>query len=254
MVKKILSILLWAATAASLIVLFAFARKDYLRQPIQDIKLIPQSENGFVRKQELHDDLERICGQVNIGAINMMAIQKYMSSNPWIESSTSFVGLDGALNISYIEHNPQFRVFDKNGNSVYVTDQCTIIPSSLSYTPYVPIASGNFNFNGESAAYQLCDTMPQDLNLIRASHLLKNIEKNNFIQSCIGQIYCNEQNEFELTVRGLDAKVIFGDTCDTYDKLKKLEIFLKQRANSLETKSMKSINLKYKNQIVCTKR
>ena len=33
MVKKILSIVLWVATAAGLIVLFIFTREDYLNQP-----------------------------------------------------------------------------------------------------------------------------------------------------------------------------------------------------------------------------
>ena len=69
-----------------------------------------------------------------------------------------------------------------------------------------------------------------------------------------GQLYCNSKNEFELSVRGLDASVIVGDTCDAADKLKRLEVFVKQRINNFETQTLKNINLNYKNQIVCTKR
>ena len=59
---------------------------------------------------------------------------------------------------------------------------------------------------------------------------------------------------FEITVKGFDGRVIVGDTCDAADKLNRLEVFMKQRIDSPETKNLKSINLNYKNQIVCTKR
>ena len=61
-------------------------------------------------------------------------------------------------------------------------------------------------------------------------------------------------NEFELTVKGIDARVIVGDTCLAADKMKRLEIFMKKMHDSHEISTMKSINLNYKNQIVCIKR
>ena len=70
----------------------------------------------------------------------------------------------------------------------------------------------------------------------------------------MGQLYCNNRNEFELTVKDIDARVIVGDTCLCADKLRRLEIFMKQSPNGPTTQNMKSINLNYKNQIVCIKR
>ena len=128
-----------------------------------------------------------------------------------------------------------------------------MIPSSSIYTPYVLIASGNFDIQKDSVAYQLNDSVQQDVNLINALYWFKAINANSFIKNCTGQLYCNPKNEFELTVRGIEAKVIVGDTCFAADKLKRLEIFMKQRINNQETKTFKSINLNFKNQIVCTK-
>ena len=254
MVKKILSILLWVVTAAALVVLFVFARENYLTMPLKSIQLIPATDTGFVRKMALHDEIEQICGNSKVGTVNMIAIQKVLESNAWIENGSSYIDLDGTLNVSFQEYEPWFRVFGKNGHSVYVTREGFVIPSSRTYTPYVLVTSGNFELRSDSATYQLTDTLECDRNLLNALHWCEAIEGNDFVGHCIGQLYCNKRNQFELTVKGFDGRVIVGDTCDASDKLKRLEIFMKQRIESPETKTLKSINLNYKNQIVCTKR
>ena len=245
---------MWVVTAGGLIALFIFAREDYLNTPVKSIRLAPETDTGFVRKGDLHDEIERICLSKKIGTVNMQNIENHLKSNPWIERSSSFVDLDGVLNVSYKEYEPQFRVFDKDGRSVYVTSEGMVIPSSPIYTPYVLIASGNFELHNDTSTYRLCDTLLRDQNLINALHWCKAIDANRFIKNCVGQLYCNNQDNFELTVKGIGARVIAGDTCDASDKLKRLEIFMKQRIDHPETMAMKSINLNYKNQIVCTKR
>ena len=254
MVRKILSILLWVVTAAGLIVLFVFAREDYLTTPLKSIQLIPSTDTGFVRKTDLHDELERMCARRKVGTVDMVAIQKVMDENSWIESSASYVDLDGTLNVSFKEYEPWFRVFGKNGQSVYVTRNGVVVPTCPIYTPYVLVASGNFELQSDSSAYQLSDTLESDINMLNALHWCGAIEGNTFVSQCVGQLYCNKNNLFELTVKGYDGRVIVGDTCDAADKLRRLEIFMKQRVDSPETKTLKSINLSYKNQIVCTKR
>ena len=254
MVKKILSILLWVVTAAALVVLFVFARENYLTTPLKSIQLIPATDTGFVRKTALHDEIEQICGNSKVGTVNMIAIQKVMEENSWIEDGASYIDLDGTLNVSFKEYEPWFRVFGKNGHSVYVTREGVVIPSSRNYTPYVLVASGNFELRTDTVTYQLSDTLDSDRNLLNALHWCDAIEGNDFVSHCIGQLYCNKRNQFELTVKGFDGRVIVGDTCDATDKLTRLESFMKQRIDSPETKTLKSINLNYKNQIVCTKR
>jgi cell division protein FtsQ len=254
MVKKILSIVLWVVTAAALIILFVFAREDYLNRPLKSVQLITETDTGFVRKGEVREELWQMCSNKKIGTVNMTALKKSLDHNPWIESNASYIDLDGTLKVSYEEHQPKFRVFGKNGRSVYVTDNAVVIPTSRLYTPYVMVVSGNFDIDNDTSAYALNDSLDTHRNLIDALTWFKAIEANDFISNCVGQVYCSPKNEFELTVRGIDARIIVGDTCLAADKLKRLELFMKQRLDSPEVKSMKIINLNYKNQIVCTKR
>lgn len=256
MVRKILSIVLWVATAAGLIVLFIFSRENYLTTPVQSVNLEIERANdsGFIKEKTVLSSIDHFCSKANIGTLNLVAISKQLSGNPWIESSSSYVDLDGNLNVSIKEHTPVMRVFGKDGQSIYVTDNGILLPSSKEYTPYVLVASGNFDFGNLVASRQLCDSIETDHNLINALHLFKAVEKNSFMKNSVGQIYCDNKNSFNIVIRDIDAKVVVGDTCDMDDKLKRAEIFIKQKANTNEIKEMKIINLQYKNQIVCTKR
>ena len=245
---------MWVVTAAALVVLFIFARENYLNTPLKSIQLISEADTGFVRKSELREELKHICNKSkNIGTINMIAVQNHLNSNPWIEDNASFIDMDGTLNVSFKEYEPKFRVFDREGHSAYVTQEGMVVPACNNYTPYVLVASGNFEL-GDTTTYALSDTLDRDRNLLNALYWYKAIKANPFVENCVGQLYCNNKNQFELTVKGLEARVIVGDTCLAADKLNRLEIFMKQRISSPETHNMKIINLNYKNQIVCTKR
>ena len=243
------------ATAAALVALFIVARRHYLDSPVRSVSVNIDrvADSGFVKKSDVLAEVSGLCGDFKIGSVNMIAIEERLKSNPWVEHSSTHIGLDGKMNISIREYQPVLRVYAKNGISAYVTAEGLLLPPSDTYTPHVLIANGNFQLAKDFAGHQLCDTLEADHNILNAIKLLDAINHNEFMKNCIGQIYCNGKDEFEIVARNIRPRIIFGDTNNLDDKLKRLEIFIKQKFNSLEIKQLKSINLKYKNQIVCTK-
>lgn len=256
MVKKILSILAWVVTGAALVALFIAARQHYLGTPIQAINVDIERANdsGFVKQNAVLSDIGNLCEVAKIGSVNMEAIGKRLNANPWIESASSYVDLDGILNVNIKEYQPVLRVFGMNGTSAYLTAEGDLLPTSLGYTPHVLIASGNYALDKEHLNRQLCDTVEADQNLINTLQIFDAIERNEYLKSCIGQLYCNNKNEFEIVAKGIPSRIVLGDTDNLDDKLGRLEVFIRQKANGTEIKNFKKIDLKYKNQIVCTKR
>lgn len=256
MVKKILCIVTWVITAAALVALFVFAREDYLTSPITTVKVNIERErdSGFIKERLLLDDINNLRGNANIGTINMVTIQKQLEGNPWIESSTSYIDLDGTLCINIKEYNPVLRIFDKKGHSIYLTENGISIPTNRLHTPHVLVANGNFTLRNDTTSYPLSNSIIEDQALFEALHIYKAISNNSFMQSCIGQVYRNGKGSFDIVVKDIDAQIIIGDTCQISDKLHRAEIFIKQKAGSAELKNMKNISFKYKNQVVCTKR
>lgn len=256
MVKKIFSILAWVVTAGALVALFIIARDSYLDTPVRSVNVNVErsAKNGFVKEAAVVEDMGKLCQTATIGTVNMVSVNKQLKSNPWIESSSSFIDLNADLNINIKEYQPVIRIFGKNGTSAYVTAEGILLPTTLGYTPHVLVANGNFDLDAEQLNRQLCDTVEADRNIISALHLFNAVQRNDFMKASVGQLYCNSKNEFEIVARNLDAKISVGDTCNIDDKLKRLEIFIKQKINSHEISNFKKIDLKYKNQIVCTKR
>ncbi len=244
MVKKILRIVLWVVTGAALIVLFVAGRKWYLETPLKGIQIHLERSHadGFVQKDSLMAYAEAVSGlrqHARISSVDMQRISKLLSDNPWIERGSAFIDLNDTLSITAKEYEPVLRVFGVDGRSVYVTAEGTLIPSSPHYTPHLLIASGNFD---------------EQSGIAEALAIAQAINADAYLTEHIGQIYRNQDQEFEVTVNNLPAKVILGDTTDLDSKLLRLRTLLEKYNNTEELIGYKTLDIKYKNQIVCTKK
>ena len=258
MVKKILKIVLWVITGAALVVLFAFGRKHYLETPLKGIhfELERNHKSGFVQKDSVISHAEAICDlehQAAIGSVNLTKIQQLLDGNPWIEKSSAYIGLNDTLNIKAKEYEPVLRVFNQDRRSVYVTQDGVIFPSSPHYSPRVIIASGNFMFPTPGKSSCVTDSIYAQTGISEALTIAMTINQDPFLTENIGQIYRNENKEYELMVNNVSARVILGDTIAVDDKLSRLAILLDKYSGTEELATYKTLNLKYNNQIVCTK-
>lgn len=259
MVKKILSIALWVITGVALIVLFAFGRNWYLKTPLKGITLhLERSHfNGFVQEDSLLAYAEAVCDiehHNQISNVDMLRVNKMLTDNPWIEQGSAYINLNDTLVINAREYEPVLRVYGIDGRSVYVAADGVIIPSSPHYTPHLIIASGNFNLPMPDKNAHTTDTVYGQSGIASALVIAQAVTHDDYLKSHVGQIYKNADNDFELTVNNLPAKVIVGDTVNLDDKLSRLKTLLEKFINTEELTGYKSLDLRYKNQIVCTKK
>jgi len=70
----------------------------------------------------------------------------------------------------------------------------------------------------------------------------------------IEQLYINKKSEFELIPKIGNHTILFGDIKEMKDKFEKLIAFYKQGISKSGWNKYKTINLKFKNQVVCTKK
>jgi cell division protein FtsQ len=81
------------------------------------------------------------------------------------------------------------------------------------------------------------------------------IQSDSVISGLITQAYVNSEREIELYPAVGNQKIIFGKAEDIAGKFEKLKIFYTEGMNSSNGWDKYSvINLKYKNQVVCTKK
>ena len=258
MVKKILSIVLWVVTGAALIVLFAFGRKGYLETPLKGVVVTVESRHGsgFIEKDSLTAQISRLCGidrENELGNVDLKQLSEMLDKNLWIAQSSAYIDLNDTLRVTVKEYNPALRVYNRNGQSVYITRDGYLIPTCPHYTPHLIIASGNYDFAMPAKNSNVADSLYQGSGLSEALAIAQCIEKDDFLKEYIGQIYRNNDKENEVIVNNFPVQVIVGDTFMLDNKLQRLSILLKKYHGTEEMENYKSMTLKYKNQIVCTK-
>jgi len=84
--------------------------------------------------------------------------------------------------------------------------------------------------------------------------LVQFINGSKFWKAQIEQIYINQKKEIELVPRVGNHTIILGSVDDLREKFENLEAFYEQGLSKYGWNKYKTINLKFKNQIVCTKR
>jgi cell division protein FtsQ len=113
-----------------------------------------------------------------------------------------------------------------------------ILPIPRNFSAYIPVASGSID--KEYAKNKLLD-------------FAFFLQSDKFWNSLISQIYVAPNGDVELTPVVGNHQIILGKIEDYKDNLDKLRLFYEKGLNKVGWNKYSIINLKYKDQIVCTK-
>lgn len=185
-------------------------------------------------------------------------LEKIINTNPFIENAEVFSTIDGNLTISVIQRRPVLRVMNTRDEDFYIDKMGVFMPVSEKFTAPVIVANGYiFNSYSEKKLYNLdvntIDTVSQRLMLEQLYYLATVLEKDTFWNAQVEQLYVNEWQEIEMIPRIGNHKIILGDISNLNDKLYRLMGFYKKGLNNIGWNTYHTINLKFKNQVVCSK-
>ena len=243
MLKKIFLILSAVILAGYLFfALFFLSPKvgnDLVCQKVE-VHVVDSPENHFLSEK----DILQILKQSNLDPIDKKItqiktddIKKRLEENRLIKKVNRFKTIDGTVMIKIYQRIPILRVFSLD-KSYYVDNEGEIIPVSRNFAPYVPVATGYIK-----------DAFAKEKLYEFASFL----EKDKFWNSQIEQIYVAPNQDIELIPRVGNHQIVLGNIDDYKENLDKLKLFYEKALNKIGWNRYSVINLKYKNQVVCTK-
>ncbi|MDR2147132.1 MAG: cell division protein FtsQ/DivIB [Tannerella sp.] len=172
------------------------------------------------------------------GKINTDSIEKALMKNEIIEKAEVIQKNSGNIKIVVSQKMPILRVFTGGGN-YFVDSSGKTMPTVPGQAIYVPVASGNIEKTfAVSQLYKFALFLQNDA----------------FWNDQIEQIYVRNENEVEIIPRVGDQTIILGSLENFEQKLRKLRLFYEQVIPRMGWEKYSVINLRYKNQIVCTKK
>ena len=238
--KRVLKYLFFVVLTASLAFLYSFSGKRNnvvkIGEPVIEFD---KGENNFLTysmvNKLLIQNTESIQNQAK-SVIDLYVLENNLSKNPYVEKADVFLTIDGRLKSVVKQREPVARILN-NDEVYYVDKQGVKMPLSTNYSSRVLLVSGVEN----------------DDEIVEILPLILKIEGDDFLHKEVVGIVKSAENEYQFSVRSGDYKIDFGNLSEMDVKFKKLKAFYNKTFEDKTIQNYKTINVKYHNQVVCTK-
>lgn len=251
--------------AAAFLVTVGFADSRRHETVCTAMEIRVHGENGiaFIERSDVRELVfDKFGNPVGkpLSSINMALLEKIINGNPYVAGAEVFSSVDGKLTIEVVQRNPVLRIINSSNESFYIDDEGVFMPVSDAYTANVVVANGTLSTALTDQRIRVFT--PEDAE-DTAHHL--NMAEKLFVLNCyigasafwgaqVEQVHVTAEEEFELIPRLGNHAVLFGDITGMEEKFEKLFHFYKQGLSRAGWGEYRIVNVKYKDQVVCTKK
>jgi cell division protein FtsQ len=264
--KKLLIALLWILVIAGLSISLGFVSKTgkHVIAKKLEIRIHNDEENVFLRERDVKNFFaERNDPVLNqpFHQLSIPALEKALNAHPAVENAEIFADMNGIVKVEVVQRTPVVRIINKDGESYYVDSQTKLMPLNENYSARTLVATGEI-YEPYSRRYQFTvNQIKRNQKFSEVSVLDDIMDVATYINSdsvllnLIHQVNVNKDGELELFPVIGGHKIVFGSADAIGEKFNKLKLFYTQGLNKSDSwNKYSTINLKYKNLVVCTKK
>jgi cell division protein FtsQ len=262
---NILNVFVWLIFIGVIGVFLGFAeekRKAIICNQIQ-VDIMDSTGAYFVEPKDIESMLKQRAQPIlgfKSEALPLEKIEKQIKNIPSIRETQVYTTLDGVLHILVYQRNPIIRIVNRENDSYYIDNEGVFFPLSDKYSAHVTIASGELR-ESYAIRYKHNAKLINDSTFDSPHYftddlftLAKFLHTDSFYKSFIEQVYINKNKEIELIPKMGTFTILLGDITNLEDKFTNLSAFIRLALPRTGWDTYSIINLKYKNQIVCTKK
>ena len=223
-----------------MVFLFAFSsiRNSSRRVSALEIKFLGD-ENLFIT----HETVSKLLIQNQQSVTNkpkeiidLNGLENALTANPLIKEAQVFIDVEGKITAEIKQRKPIARV--STNASYYIDDTGSYMPLSTNYTARVPLITGTVFKNDLANVYTIASKIQQD----------------DFLKKHVVEIHQNDNKTIDLKFRLNSFTIQLGSLKALDKKINNLKAFYQKamKDNTLESYSV--VNLKFDNQVICTKK
>jgi cell division protein FtsQ len=254
----------WIIFSCGMIMLLGFVNKYQESIPCDavQVKIDDKVPHDFIDREDILNliNSNSIIGKP-IGSINISLLEKKLMSNPYVNKAEVYSSVDGKLQVNVLQRDPLVRIINSDNEQFYIDRNGKFMPVSDHYSTPVITANG-YIFEPFSMmqvpewdSVTVSDSValrPKQI-ITEIFELAKYLDADTFWNALAEQIYINELLEIEMIPRIGNHRIILGTTDNLEEKLNRLYIFYTRGLQNTGWNNYSVIDLKYKNQVVCTK-
>lgn len=258
--NKIIKISLWVLTLTALAVSLAFVGEARRSQACSGINITIDSvgNHEFITEEDvlaiINDQFDSLINRP-LAIIDINQIELVLNNNPYVKKADVYETINGKIGITIIQRMPVVRVIGYGAESFYYDVDGKKMPLSNKYCARVPLVLCDSMWKNAKAPNCIKlgakDTL-EKANVMAQLYVLTNfIKSDTLLNAIVDHVYLQSDSEFAIIPRLSNHIIEFGDISDYEEKLDKLILFYQKGLNAVGWDTYSSINLKYKNQVVC---
>lgn len=219
--------------------LYGFAGKRNAKRGFQKTRITyTNGDKIFIPKKTVNNllilKLEQ--GRETIkDSLDLNGIEQELKQNPMIADAEVFETVNKKLGVEVTQREPLARVIGTN--PFYIDKTGHKMPLSTSFSARVPLVSGIDSTHIE-------EVYP----------LLKQMRADDFLKKHITAVKRDQQGDYILKMRERSLTIKFGNISGLKQKINNFKAFYKKANRDEVLDNYSQVNLKFTNQIVCTKK
>lgn len=206
----------------------------------------------FVR-QTIMDVSDQIVGQ-NLRQVNFDKLEDALNAIPFLNHAVVYTTIDNRLQVKVTERTPILRLMDENGTSAMIDTEGYLMPVSRVSTLRLPVITGSFHLDRGAIENNLHTSDSLVAPKLAVAYEMGNLIYGDSLWKAQFQHLSFESNGDLVAFPQVGNHIIIFGSERLEEKLEVLRIFYREGMSQEAWNKYKSINLKYKNQIVCTKK
>lgn len=261
---KILEIAAWVLMTGGLFVVLGFSASEHNNEVCKKytIRIDYGKADVLVTEEDIYSVVKAtgnlLKGQ-HLGSIDFERIEREIKRQPYVAGAQAYMSLEGTVGIDVIQRQPILRIFNEKGESFYLDGLGNLMPLNPAFSARVLVATGSIREPFSKKTCYLTDSVKSKdslefnsvmNNLYRLSAF---ITKDKFLKAQIEQIYVCPNGEFELIPRVGTHIIVLGGADNLEDKFERLFVFYRMGLSKTGWSRYNVINIKFKNQVVCSK-
>ena len=209
-------------------------------------RIVSNPEIKFEGKDNLfitHENVSKLLIQNQEGLknapkeiIDLNVLESALNSNAIIKQAQVYMSIDGKLSAEIEQKRPIARVY--TNASYYIDDEGSFMPLSKNYSARVPLVTGTVYKNKLETVFKMAKTIDED----------------DFLKKHIIEIHQNEDKSIALKLRLYDFNIQLGDLNQLQKKINNFKAFYQKAIKDKTINTYSSVNLRFDNQVICTKK
>jgi len=168
--------------------------------------------------------------------LDLKEMEFLLESDDMIKSAQVYLTVNGEVRAKIEQKQPIARVY--SNATFYIDEDGFWMPLSPQHSARVPLVTGVVEKEDLETVYTMA---------------LK-VYRDSFLKTYITEIHQNENKEISLKMRLFDFEILVGSLENLDQKMTNLKAFYQKAKNDNILDIYKSVNLKFENQVVCTKK